>query len=151
MNPIHDLLFRLADDDLIAGHRASEWTGLAPILEEDIAGASMAQDQVGHAQSYYELMPELGTPDELAFKRKATEFRNARMVEYANTEDYAVRLVRHWLYDAAKAVRLKHLTRSSFEPLAKLAARIAREHKYHLAHAETMIVKLGRSPARERM
>ncbi len=151
MNAVHELLFRLADDDLVAGHRASEWTGLAPILEEDIAGASMAQDQIGHAQSYYELMPELGTPDALAFGRKATEFRNARMVEYANTEDYALRLVRHWLYDTAKAVRLKHLTRSSHEALARLAVRIGREHKYHLAHAETMITKLGQSPANERI
>ena len=32
-----DLLYRLADDELIIGHRDSEWTGLAPILEEDIA------------------------------------------------------------------------------------------------------------------
>jgi ring-1,2-phenylacetyl-CoA epoxidase subunit PaaC len=151
MKPEYELIFRLADDDLIAGHRASEWTGLAPVLEEDIAGASMAQDQVGHAQSYYELLSELGTPDALAFGRKASEFRNARMVEYAGTDDYAVRLVRHWLYDTAKAVRLAHLTRSTYTPLAQLAVRISREHKYHLAHAETMIVRLGRSSARERI
>jgi ring-1,2-phenylacetyl-CoA epoxidase subunit PaaC len=111
----------------------------------------MAQDQIGHAQSYYELMPERGTPDALAFGRKPTEFRNARMLEYANTEDYALRLVRHWLYDAAKAVRLKRLAGSSHEPLAKLAARIGREHKYHLAHAQVMIAKLGQSAARARL
>ena len=55
-----DLLTRIADDDLIIGHRNSEWTGLAPILEEDIAFSSMAQDEMGHAQAYYQLIHELG-------------------------------------------------------------------------------------------
>ena len=37
-----DLIFRMADDELILGHRNSEWTALGPILEEDIAFSSMA-------------------------------------------------------------------------------------------------------------
>ena len=32
-----DYLLRLGDDNLILGHRLSEWCGHAPILEEDVA------------------------------------------------------------------------------------------------------------------
>ena len=67
-----DLLYRMADDELVIGHRDSEWTGLAPILEGDIAFSSMAQDEIGHAQAYYEMLHALGEPDPdtLAFTRK---------------------------------------------------------------------------------
>jgi hypothetical protein len=64
------LLF-MADDELILAHRDSEWTGHAPILEEDIAFANIAQDELGHASIWYELLEELSgdNPDELVFFR----------------------------------------------------------------------------------
>lgn len=46
-------LLALADDELILGHRNSEWTGHAPILEEDIAFSNIAQDEMGHALIWY--------------------------------------------------------------------------------------------------
>jgi phenylacetate-CoA oxygenase PaaI subunit len=72
-----DLLYRLGDDALIIGHRNSEWTGIGPILEEDIAFSSMAQDKLGHALAYYALLHELGEPDpdHLAFRRVPADFR----------------------------------------------------------------------------
>ena len=57
---IKDLLYKLADDQLILGHRNSEWTGFGPILEEDIAFSSMAQDKIGHSLAFYTLLQELG-------------------------------------------------------------------------------------------
>ena len=39
---IKELLYKIADDQLIIGHRNSEWTGFGPLLEEDIAFSSMA-------------------------------------------------------------------------------------------------------------
>ncbi len=142
------LVLSLADDDLIIGHRHAEWIGLGPILEEDIAFASIAQDETGHAQAYYQLLTDLGlqTPDEYAFRRKAEAFRCAHLVELPNFDyDYALALVRHFLYDAAEQVRLEALKASSYEPLAGLAERLLREEKYHFLHARTWIQKLGRS------
>jgi ring-1,2-phenylacetyl-CoA epoxidase subunit PaaC len=49
---IKELLYKMADDLLIIGHRNSEWTGLGPILEEDISFSSMAQDKLGHSQAF---------------------------------------------------------------------------------------------------
>ena len=130
---IKDLLYRLADDDLIIGHRNSEWTGLGPILEEDIAFSSMAQDEVGHAQAYYMILHELleePAPDTIAFARHSSDFRSCHLVEYP-IGGYAFSLVRHMLYDTAEAVRLNALSRSSFKPLAELSNKLAREELYH--------------------
>ena len=77
------LLYQLADDELVVGHRDSEWLGLAPHIEEDVAFSSIAQDEVGHATLYYRLLEELGEgrADDLAFLRPAAQRRNAVLLE----------------------------------------------------------------------
>src|SRR2546421_5498728 len=76
-------LLELADDELVLGWRDSEWTGIAPFLEEDVAFSSIAQNEIGHARALYELAAqELGTTaDELAFDRQPEEYRCCRLVE----------------------------------------------------------------------
>ena len=44
-------LLEIADDELILGWRNSEWTGVAPFLEEDVAFSSIAQNEIGHARA----------------------------------------------------------------------------------------------------
>jgi ring-1,2-phenylacetyl-CoA epoxidase subunit PaaC len=149
---LKDLLLRLADDDLLLGHRNSEWTGLGPLLEEDIAFASMAQDQIGHALAYFELLEALGAPDPdtHAFTRQANAYRACHLV-VAPMTDYAFSLVRHYLYDTAKAIRLKALTTSTYAPLAALSQKIFREHKYHVLHARTWLQQLARGTDESRL
>ena len=144
ISAIKDLLYRLADDKLIVGHRNSEWIGLGPILEEDIAFASMAQDEVGHAQVYYQMLAELGEPepDPNAFMRAEEAFRCCHLVEYP-IGDYAFSLIRHYLFDMADMVRLSHLVNSSYRPLAELAKKLSREEKYHQLHARTFVQQLA--------
>lgn len=140
-----DLLFRLADDELMMGHRNSEWTGVAPILEEDIAFSSMAQDELGHAQVYYTILHEQfaqDTPDRLAFLRSAAEFRNAQLTSLPR-QDWARSIVRQFLYDAAEHVRLAAYIEHPFEPLAQVARKIVGEEKYHFLHGKMWLVKLG--------
>ncbi|MCS6790239.1 MAG: phenylacetate-CoA oxygenase subunit PaaC [Bacteroidia bacterium] len=148
LEQLETLILSLADDELIMGHRQAEWIGLGPILEEDIAFASIAQDETGHAQAYYQILTDLGlrTPDEYAFRRSAKEFRCAHLVELPNFDyDYSLALMRHFLYDGAEQVRLQALSHSAYEPLAGLAQRLLREEKYHWLHATTWIKRLGRS------
>jgi ring-1,2-phenylacetyl-CoA epoxidase subunit PaaC len=146
-----ELLWRLADDELIVGHRNTEWTGLGPILEEDIAFASMAQDELGHAQSYYALLHALGEapPDRLAFLRNAADFRCAQLVELPRGE-WAFSLARQFLYDASESVRLAALSQSSYAPLAQAARKFAGEEKYHLMHGKTWMTHLGKATADSR-
>src|SRR2546422_3235221 len=75
------LLLALADDELIIGHRHSEWTGWVPHIEEDIAFSSIAQDEIGHANLYYQLLSEINgrTPDQLALARRPDASTHARI------------------------------------------------------------------------
>ena len=151
-----DLLFALADDELIAGHRASEWTGVAPYLEEDVAFSSIAQDEVGHGALLYQLLADLGCgggdPDALAFGREAGAFRNAILLERPNG-DWAAEIARHFLYSEYEAVLWAAVAGSPYEPLAAAAARIAREEAYHQAHFRHWVVELARAggEARQRL
>lgn len=140
-----DLLFRLADDELLVGHRNSEWTGVAPIIEEDIAFSSMAQDEMGHAQAYYTILHEaLGqdAPDKLAFLRNPEDFRSAFLAEMKRA-DWAHALMRQFLYDTAEHIRVEAYKTHPFEPLAQVARKISGEEKYHLMHARMWVTKLG--------
>jgi ring-1,2-phenylacetyl-CoA epoxidase subunit PaaC len=141
---IKELLYKMADDLLIFGHRNSEWTGLGPILEEDIAFSSMAQDKLGQSQALYQLLHDLGEkdPDTLAFNRKATALHNCRFVELPN-DDYDFSTVRHFLFDHADQLRFESLAASSFAPLSKVAIKIKGELKYHVFHADIWMTKLG--------
>lgn len=146
-----DLLFRMADDELILAHRHSEWTGLGPLLEEDIAFSSIAQDKLGHAQALYAIMHEHfgeADPDTIAFMRNESDMRCSHFVELPNGE-YDFSLMRHYLFDAAEYMRWTALAQSSFEPLAKLALKIRGELKYHLYHAQTWVRQLGAQGSEE--
>jgi len=141
---LKELLYKMADDQLIIGHRNSEWTGMGPLLEEDIAFSSMAQDKVGQSQALYTLLHELGEeePDQVAFMRNGSKFHNCILVELPNAE-YDFSLMRHFLFDNAEALRFELLAGSSCEPLAQLAAKIRGELRYHTLHANTWIKRLG--------
>ncbi len=145
---VKELLYKMADDLLIIGHRNSEWTGLGPILEEDISFSSMAQDKIGQSQALFQLLHELGEqePDTVAFARGSGQFHNCQFVELPNGE-YDFSLVRHFLFDHADQLRFEMLANSSYEPLAKVARKVKGEIKYHVFHANTWVVKLG--PANE--
>lgn len=142
------LLTALGDDELILGHRHSEWTGYAPHMEEDVAFSSIAQDEIGHAAAYYRLAAE-GSADALAFGRDPGAYRNAILCERPN-RDWAFTLARHWLYDNADDVRLEALEESSHGELASLARKIRREERYHLIHADTWVKRIVRGPVEGR-
>ncbi len=141
---LKELLYKIADDLLILGHRNSEWTGFGPLLEEDIAFSSMAQDKVGQSYALYKMLNELGeqAPDTIAFMRQADQFHNCQFVELPNLE-YDFSLVRHFLFDTADSIRWEMLAQSSYEPLALLAKKIRGELRYHTLHANTWIKQLG--------
>jgi ring-1,2-phenylacetyl-CoA epoxidase subunit PaaC len=136
-------LLELADDELVLGWRNSEWTGIAPFLEEDVAFSSIAQNEIGHARALYELAAEeLGTTaDELAFDRRPDEYRCAALVELRRL-DWAPTIARHYLYETADAVRIEALKQSEDAEVAGLAAKIDREEAYHRMHAEMWIDRL---------
>ena len=140
------LLLAAADDELILGHRHSEWTGFAPDIESDVALSSIAQEEMGHARLLYDQVAALdGTDvDHLAFGRGSQDFRNAILTERPNG-DWAFTVVRAWLYDHADAARLAALAASPLGSFAAMAKTLQREEKYHLLFSDAWLVRLTRS------
>lgn len=150
---LSELLYQLADDDFILSYRGSEWLGLAPHIEEDVAYSSITQNMMGHAFMYYQLLTELGEGDvdQLAHLRPPEKRRNAILLEEVNGPgtylhepkyDWAFAVVRHYFYDLYKDMKLESLKNSSYEPLATLAIKIRMEQYYHLLHWRTWFYQL---------
>ena len=131
-------LLGLADDELIIGWRDSEWTGIAPMLEEDVAFSSIAQNEIGHARALYELLSD--DADALAFDRSLDEYRCAPLVEL-HLLDWAHTIARRWLYEVADEIRISELKSE-----LPLAAKIDREETYHRMHAEMWHDRLRDEP-----
>jgi ring-1,2-phenylacetyl-CoA epoxidase subunit PaaC len=144
VNARAQLLLELADDELILGWRNSEWTGIAPFLEEDVAFSSIAQNEIGHARALYELVArDLGSDaDAVAFDRKPDEYRCAPLVQLRLVPDWARTIARHVLYETADAIRIKRLKEHEDAELAGIAAKIEREEVYHRLHAEMWLERL---------
>jgi ring-1,2-phenylacetyl-CoA epoxidase subunit PaaC len=134
-----ELVLSLADDEFVIGFWDSEWTGIAPMLEEDVATSSIAQDEIGHARALYELLAELtgDDADAIAYGREPEAYRHASLLDHERG-DWAATVARRYLYETADAVRLAALASSVHEPLALLAAKMRREETYHLLHAEAL-------------
>lgn len=142
-----DLIIKMADDELVQGHRNSEWTGLGPVMEEDIAFSSMAQDKIGHAWALYRILHENldgQDPDHFAFIRPEKEFKCSHLVEMPNGE-YDFSLMRHFLFDHAETVRYESFRDSSFEPFQQLSKKLKGELKYHTLHANAFILQLSKA------
>jgi ring-1,2-phenylacetyl-CoA epoxidase subunit PaaC len=140
-------LLAIADDELILGWRDSEWTGIAPSLEEDVAFSSIAQNEIGHARALYELAArELDTTaDELAFDRDPSEYLSSQLVEQRRM-DWAHTIARHYLYETADQIRLAALKESDDPDVAGLAAKMDREEQYHRLHANMWAERLRDEP-----
>jgi ring-1,2-phenylacetyl-CoA epoxidase subunit PaaC len=159
-----ELLYQLADDDSILAYRGSEWLGLAPHIEEDVAFSSISQDMMGHANLYYRLLENLGEgeADKIAHLRSTDQFRNAILLEEVNGPgtylkepdyDWAFAVVRNYFYALHKQIRLESLRHSAYEPLAEAARKIMIEQYYHLMHWEIWFKQLMTSTneAKKRM
>ena len=162
---MNELLLGLADDELVLGWRDSEWTGIAPLLEEDVAFSSIAQNEIGHARAVYQLLvsrcgagqADASAPgrapsslrthdaDALAFDRPVEEYRCAQLVEL-RLLDWAHAIARRWLYEEADRIRIEALTRDADPAVAGLAAKIDREEAYHRMHAELWHGRLRDEP-----
>ncbi|MCS7100597.1 MAG: phenylacetate-CoA oxygenase subunit PaaC, partial [Burkholderiaceae bacterium] len=139
-------VLRIADSSLILGQRLSEWCGHGPVIEEDIALTNVALDLIGQARL---LLTHAGAlegagrdEDALAFLRAEGEFRNVSLVELPNG-DFARTILRNFLFAAFQEALWERLAASADAPLAAIAAKSAKETRYHLQHAGEWTLRLG--------
>lgn len=144
-----ELLWTMADDEFVIGFIDSEWTGIAPILEEDVAMSSIAQDELGHAKALYGLLAGVlddgRDADGLAYDREPEAYRHARLLDHGRG-DWAATIARRYLYDSADAARLASIG-DGWPPLAELVTKIRREERYHGMHAAIWVDRLARGGA----
>jgi ring-1,2-phenylacetyl-CoA epoxidase subunit PaaC len=139
------LLLSMADDEFVIGSSDSEWTGIAPFLEEDVAMSSLAQDEIGHAAALYGLLGGLtGTdPDVIAYDRDPDEYRHSRLLDHGRG-DWAMTIARRYLYETSDGIRLDALVDGTWAPLADLCGKLVREERYHQMHVTTWFTRLAR-------
>lgn len=149
MQPVNDdvaWLLRLGDSALILSQRLSEWSGHAPVLEEELATANVALDLLGHARMWLGEAVARGaaasSADDLAFLRAEGDFRNVLLVEQPNG-DFAVTMVRQFLFDVAHRLELEALADGPDDVLAGMAAKAVREVRYHEERSAEWVIRLG--------
>ena len=59
-----DYVQAIADTKLLLGQRYGEWMLKGPNLEDDISGASNAQDEIGQVRQLFRLLKRQGVDDE---------------------------------------------------------------------------------------
>jgi ring-1,2-phenylacetyl-CoA epoxidase subunit PaaC len=142
-------LLRLGDTCLISAQRLGEWTGHAPVLEEDIALANMALDLLGQARAVLTLAGTAQglTEDQMAFLREERDYFNPTLVELPNGPgcpgDFALTVLRNALVATLLQLLWQRLQHSSDEELAAIAAKALKEARYHVEHAADWVVRLG--------
>ena len=139
------LLF-LGDDALVLGHRLSEWVGRAPMLEEDLSLPNMGLDLLGHARALYSHAGQLEgrgrTEDDFAYLRREREYRHCLLVERPNG-DFAFTMVRQLFYASFAAPWWHRAQDSTDAAVAGIAAKAAKELRYHVRHAGEWVIRLG--------
>ncbi|MBO9413643.1 MULTISPECIES: 1,2-phenylacetyl-CoA epoxidase subunit PaaC [unclassified Ruegeria] len=144
--PLLEFLLRQGDNALVLGHRTSEWCGVAPILEEDIALANMALDQIGQTQLWLGYAAEVEgagrSADDLAFLRDVYDFRNLLMLEVPNG-DFGRTQMRQFLYDAFQVPWLTQLQNSTDTRVGEIASKCLKEALYHLDRSSHTVIALG--------
>ena len=139
-------VIHLADNNLILGHRLSEWCGHGPVLEQDIALSNLSLDLIGQARMYYQyaatLMGEPHTEDSIAYLRNEREYKNVLLVERPNG-DFGDTIVRQFLYDSFHFFYLQELKKSTDIQLSSIAEKSLKEVAYHKRYSSEWMIRLG--------
>lgn len=145
-NPTLQYALQLADTSLVLSHRLSEWCGIAPELEIDMALANIGLDLLGEARNLYQYAAELEgkgrTEDDFAFLREQGEYYNLLLVEHPN-KGFDITITRQFLFDAYHLLALQGLQNSSDPQLAAIAKKSLKEVNYHLRFSAGWMVRLG--------
>jgi len=152
-DPLANIVLMHADDKLLLGHMQSDWTGLAPILEEDIAASAMSQDDLSHAMILMEYLGQQHdlSVDTIAFRRTADDYRCCDLTTVPDEFDWGMSLVRRWLVASFTSLGIDRLATVEDEDLASRCRRIQDEQAIQLQHLSAWIIRLGQGNDESRM
>lgn len=152
-NALEVLCKRLADDEFVIAERYTEWQVRAPSLESDLALSNIAQDELGHARLWYDVLMDLGYDErDLVYERDPDEWVHSTLAELPFEDgDWADPIVRSYLYDVAEEIRLAALEQSSYPKIADRVGKIQGEEDYHLEHAQNWMERLAAGDGHDRL
>lgn len=150
-----DFLIAVGDDEYLHGDRLSSWLTIAPTLEEDNVLTSIAQDEMGHARLWFELVSEHrdASVDELAIARVPEDRRNSTLIE-RDYDDFADTVIRSFLYDRYEKLLLEAVEDGTHEELTGRAGVALGEEPFHREHADewlAVFASLDRERDRDRV
>jgi 1,2-phenylacetyl-CoA epoxidase catalytic subunit len=135
--PMFALLSSLADNKYVLGRRYAEWCTGAPMLESAVAAAAMAQDELGHARSFYPLLRgfpasrDITQMEEKGWQQRSTSAMACLDQHFSTWSDF---LAANLVVDTALTVLLSAATESAYEPLRQRARKIVQEEAGHWVH-----------------
>lgn len=139
-------LLRLGDSCLVLAQRICEWSGHAPILEEDLALSNMALDLLGQARALLTHAARLDgqghDEDQLAFLRDERQYLNPVLMELPRG-DFAFTVLRNFAVSTWLLLLWRRLEGSSDAELAAIAGKAVKEAAYHQQHAADWVLRLG--------
>ncbi|MGF1700160.1 phenylacetate-CoA oxygenase subunit PaaC [Photobacterium makurazakiensis] len=145
-NPELHYVLQLADTSLILSHRLSEWCGIAPELEIDMALANIGLDLLGEARNLYQYAGELEgkdrKEDDFAYFRDQSGYYNLLLTEQPN-EGFDITITRQFLFDEFHKLFLAELKNSTDPQLAAIAQKSIKEAAYHQRFSRGWMVRLG--------
>src|SRR5690349_22412049 len=134
---LYRLLSSLADNKYVLGRRYAEWCTGAPMLESAVAAAAMAQDELGHARSFYPLLrgfsrdaPQM---EEKGWQQRQTSAMTCLDRRFGTWAEFAAA---NLVVDQALSTLLAAATDSPYEPLRQRARKIVQEEANHRVHAQ---------------
>jgi 1,2-phenylacetyl-CoA epoxidase catalytic subunit len=136
--PMFALLSSLADNKYVLGRRYAEWCTGAPMLESAVAAAAMAQDELGHARSFYPLLrgfdagSDLPPMEEKGWQRRRTSAMACLDEAFTAWSQF---IAANLLVDTALTTLLAAAVDSPYEPLRQRARKIQQEESAHWVHA----------------
>jgi phenylacetate-CoA oxygenase PaaI subunit len=147
--PMFSLLSSLADNKYLLGRRYAEWCTGAPMLESAVAAAAMAQDELGHARSFYPLLRgfprgrDVTQMEEKGWQQRSTSAMRCLDQRFATWSDF---LAANLVVDTALTTLLAAASESPYEPLRQRARKILQEEAGHWVHAAGWLRRLQHTP-----
>lgn len=144
---VHALLRTMADDEFVLAERYTEWQVRAPTLESDLAISNIAQDELGHARLWYDLLADFGlTEQDLIWEADPASFRHATFVELpfdvTGEGEWADAILRGYLFDTYEHLHLEALAESSYHRIRDRVEKVQAEEEYHREHARHWLERL---------
>ena len=141
-----EYLLHLGDNDLVLGHRISEWCGHGPVLEQDIALINVALDLLGQATQVFKYAAEIEgegrDEDDLTFLRTERQYKNVLLVEQPNGH-FGDTITRQFLFDVYHFYLLQELLSSNDKMISAIAEKALKEVSYHMKFSSEWMIRLG--------